>query len=141
MRRLAESRVGPSGILCLMNRATIGLALEKLIIVVGLVERKRKSRRSDDEPKSVIQLYDFIKDFHWRMDGMVEDSRTEMTKKTDKSGTRDKVDTDEKMEYIEKVNVESGTRDKVDTDEKMEYIEKVNVAVRVIDAGRKIVVG
>ncbi|KAL2478701.1 Uncharacterized protein Fot_47715 [Forsythia ovata] len=52
------------------------------------------------------------------MEGMVEDSRTGMTKENDKSGAGDNVDIDEKMEYI----------------------KKVNVAVRVIDAGKKIVV-
>ncbi|KAL2476196.1 hypothetical protein Adt_36932 [Abeliophyllum distichum] len=50
---------------------------------------------------------------------MVEDNRTGMTKENDKSGAGDKVDTDEKMEYV----------------------EKVNVVVRVIDAGKKITVG
>ncbi|KAL2559047.1 hypothetical protein Fot_04080 [Forsythia ovata] len=52
------------------------------------------------------------------MEGMDDDSRTRITKENDKSGAGDKVDIDEKMEYVEKVNVD----------------------VRVIDAGKKIVV-
>ncbi|KAL2549877.1 hypothetical protein Fot_11407 [Forsythia ovata] len=37
-----------------------------------------------------------------RMDGKVEDSRTGMTKENNKSGLGGKVDTDEKVEYVEK---------------------------------------
>ncbi|KAL2474580.1 hypothetical protein Adt_35316 [Abeliophyllum distichum] len=57
------------------------------------------------------------------MDSMVEDNRIGMTKENDKSGgwpAGDKMDTDENMDYVEKVNV---------------------CCVRVIDARRKIVVG
>ncbi|KAL2503196.1 LisH domain-containing protein [Forsythia ovata] len=39
------------------------------------------------------------------IDGMVEDSKTKMTKENDKLGAGDKVDTYEKVEYVEKVNV------------------------------------